>query len=198
MRCLWNLVYCKILIWRCAHYYHIPVHWVFLELCPKLCTCTSLDSNVQLCTFKHRNSPFELFFTKYGFDIELMDLHEILLLYPRSQSGGYTGIPSSVRPRNILSFTNISLSMWEELWCQIAWWIVSKFLSLLISLTGVNLNGLGYPTNVHIFIQYKWVFSRVLYFRFFRDRHRSAKKRIRRRCLWNLVYCENLIWSCAH
>ena len=30
---------------------------------------------------------------------------------------------------NILSFTNISLSMWEELWWQSAWWIVSKFLS---------------------------------------------------------------------
>ena len=26
-------------------------------------------SNVQLCAFKHRNSPFEIFFTKYGFDI---------------------------------------------------------------------------------------------------------------------------------
>jgi hypothetical protein len=38
------------------------VHWLFLELCPKLCTCTSLDSNLQLCAFKHRNSPFELFF----------------------------------------------------------------------------------------------------------------------------------------
>jgi hypothetical protein len=47
-----------------------------LELYPKLCTFTSLDSNVQLCAFKHRSSPFELFFTKYGFDIGLMDLHE--------------------------------------------------------------------------------------------------------------------------
>ena len=36
-------------------------------------------SNVQLCAFKHRNSPFEIFFTKYGFDIGLMDLHQILL-----------------------------------------------------------------------------------------------------------------------
>jgi hypothetical protein len=55
------------------------VHWGFLELYPKLCTCTSLDSNVKLCAFKHRNSPFELFFTKYGFDIGLMDLHKIVL-----------------------------------------------------------------------------------------------------------------------
>ena len=110
MRCLWNLVYCKILIWRCAHWYHIPVHWVFLELCPKLCTCTSLDSNVQLCAFKHRNSPFELFFTKYGFDIGLMDLHEILLLYPHSQSSGYTGIPLSVRPSLNLVYITSHLS----------------------------------------------------------------------------------------
>ena len=38
-----------------------------------------LYSNVQLCAFKHRNSPFEIFFSKYGFDIGLMDLHQILL-----------------------------------------------------------------------------------------------------------------------
>jgi hypothetical protein len=36
---------------------------------------------VQLRAFKHRNSAFELFFTKYGFDIGLMDLHEILLFF---------------------------------------------------------------------------------------------------------------------
>jgi hypothetical protein len=36
---------------------------------------------VLLRAFKHRNSPFELFLTKYGFDIGLMDLHEILLFF---------------------------------------------------------------------------------------------------------------------
>jgi hypothetical protein len=35
-------------------------------------------TNVQLCAFKHRNSSFELFFTKI-YDIGPMDLHEILL-----------------------------------------------------------------------------------------------------------------------
>jgi hypothetical protein len=78
-----NLVYCKILIWRCAHYYHIPVHWVFLELCPKLCTCTSLDSNVQLCTFKHRNSPYTI----------ISEIHMIILLYNNIRdSHDYTAI----------------------------------------------------------------------------------------------------------
>jgi hypothetical protein len=43
---------------------------------------------VQLCAFKHRNSPFELFFTKYGFDIGLMNLHEILL-FSRSEDSDY-------------------------------------------------------------------------------------------------------------
>jgi hypothetical protein len=53
---------------------------------------------------------------------------------------------------NILSFTNISLSMWEELWWQSAWWIVSNF-QVQTGITLEKLNGPGYTctTNVHIF-----------------------------------------------
>jgi hypothetical protein len=55
--------------------------------------------------------------------------------------------------RNILSFTNISLSMWEELWWQSAWWIVSKFISPKKHNRGKpQWTGMEYPTNVHIFI----------------------------------------------
>jgi hypothetical protein len=52
---------------------------------------------------------------------------------------------------NILSFTNIPLSMWEELWWQSAWWIVSNF-QVQTGITLKKLNGPGYTTNVHIFI----------------------------------------------
>jgi hypothetical protein len=52
---------------------------------------------------------------------------------------------------NILSFTNISLSMWEELWWQSAQWIVSNF-QVQMGITLEKLNAPGYTTNVHIFI----------------------------------------------
>jgi hypothetical protein len=44
----------------------------FLELCPKLCTCTFLDSNVQLCAFKHKNLLLDFFYMKYGFGTYLV------------------------------------------------------------------------------------------------------------------------------
>ena len=52
---------------------------------------------------------------------------------------------------NILSFTNISLSMWEELWWQSARWIVSNF-QVQTGITLEKLYGPGYTTYVHIFI----------------------------------------------
>jgi hypothetical protein len=52
---------------------------------------------------------------------------------------------------NILSFTNTSLSMWEELWWQSARWIVSNF-QVQMGITLEKLNGPGYTTNLHIFI----------------------------------------------
>jgi hypothetical protein len=52
---------------------------------------------------------------------------------------------------NILSFTNISLRMWEKLWWQSARWIVSNF-QVQTGITLEKLNGPGYTTNVHIFI----------------------------------------------
>jgi hypothetical protein len=33
IRSSWNFVHCKILIWRCAHSYDIPVHWALTLLC---------------------------------------------------------------------------------------------------------------------------------------------------------------------
>jgi hypothetical protein len=52
---------------------------------------------------------------------------------------------------NILSFANNSLSMWEELWWQSAWWIVSNF-QVQMGITLEKLKEPGYTTNVHIFI----------------------------------------------
>jgi hypothetical protein len=50
---------------------------------------------------------------------------------------------------NILSLTNISLSMWET-YDKVHSELSQNFFQR--SITVVKLNGLGYPTNVHIFI----------------------------------------------
>ena len=53
--------------------------------------------------------------------------------------------------RNILSFTNISLSMWET-YDKVHGELSQNSKKVQKSITVVKLNGLGYPTNVHIFI----------------------------------------------